>query len=176
MLDLAPIANRLFGIRQYWQDETRPSMEAANRAQFPISANTFPISKSPSRCRKPYSRRKIVHSGAPLDPIRRSCSQFRQYKWESRLLPAASGDRRRIERRHQAGRVAYTLPEIVKWLEVFVGRFFATTQFKRSVAVNGPKVSSGGSLSPRGDWRAPSDSSAAPWLEEVARLKAQLGL
>jgi len=73
-------------------------------------------------------------------------------------------------------RLAYALPEIVKWLEVFVGRFFATTQFKRSVAVNGPKVTSGGSLSPRGDWRAPSDSSAEPWLEDVRRLKAQLGL
>jgi NAD+ synthase (glutamine-hydrolysing) len=73
-------------------------------------------------------------------------------------------------------RIAYTLPEIVKWLEVFVSRFFATTQFKRSVAVNGPKVTSGGSLSPRGDWRAPSDSSATPWLEDVKRLKTQLGL
>jgi NAD+ synthase (glutamine-hydrolysing) len=73
-------------------------------------------------------------------------------------------------------RVAFALPEIVKWLEVFATRFFATTQFKRSVAPNGPKVTSGGSLSPRGDWRAPSDSSAAPWLEDIRRLKAQLGL
>ena len=40
---------------------------------------------------------------------------------------------------------------------VFVRRFFATSQFKRSALPNGPKVSSGGSLSPRGDWRAPSD-------------------
>lgn len=73
-------------------------------------------------------------------------------------------------------RVAYPLPEIVKWLEVFAKRFFQTSQFKRSVAPNGPKVSSGGSLSPRGDWRMPSDSSAAPWLEDIARLKVQLGL
>jgi NAD+ synthase (glutamine-hydrolysing) len=73
-------------------------------------------------------------------------------------------------------RRAFALPEIVKWLEVFTSRFFATTQFKRSVAPNGPKVTSGGSLSPRGDWRAPSDSSAAPWLEDIKRLKASLGL
>jgi NAD+ synthase (glutamine-hydrolysing) len=73
-------------------------------------------------------------------------------------------------------RAAFALPEIVKWLEVFASRFFATTQFKRSVAPNGPKVTSGGSLSPRGDWRAPSDSAAAPWLEDIRRLKAQLHL
>ncbi|HVY87661.1 MAG TPA: NAD(+) synthase [Hyphomonadaceae bacterium] len=73
-------------------------------------------------------------------------------------------------------RVAYDLRTIVKWLEVFTKRFFETTQFKRSVAPNGPKVTSGGALSPRGDWRMPSDSSPTPWLEEIARLKAQLGL
>jgi NAD+ synthase (glutamine-hydrolysing) len=76
----------------------------------------------------------------------------------------------------KSDRVSYDLPTIVRWLEVFATRFFAASQFKRSVAPNGPKVTSGGSLSPRGDWRMPSDSSAAPWLEDVARLKAQLGL
>lgn len=73
-------------------------------------------------------------------------------------------------------RIAFALPEIVAWLEVFAKRFFATSQFKRSVAPNGPKVTSGGSLSPRGDWRAPSDSSAAPWLDDIRRLKTQLGI
>ena len=73
-------------------------------------------------------------------------------------------------------RVAYDLPTIVRWLEVFTRRFFETSQFKRSAVPNGPKVTSGGALSPRGDWRMPSDSSAAPWLEDIARLKAQLGL
>jgi NAD+ synthase (glutamine-hydrolysing) len=73
-------------------------------------------------------------------------------------------------------KVAYDLPTIVKWLGVFAKRFFETTQFKRSVAPNGPKLTSGGSLSPRGDWRMPSDSSGAPWLEDIARLKTQLGL
>lgn len=73
-------------------------------------------------------------------------------------------------------RIAYDLPTIVKWLEVFARRFFGSSQFKRSVAPNGPKVTSGGSLSPRGDWRMPSDSGPAPWLEDIAQLKAKLRL
>ncbi|MFC5060935.1 NAD(+) synthase [Actinomycetospora atypica] len=66
-------------------------------------------------------------------------------------------------------RVAYDLPEIRRWLEVFAYRFFQFAQFKRSAVPNGPKVSSGGALSPRGDWRAPSDSSARIWLDEIER-------
>jgi NAD+ synthase (glutamine-hydrolysing) len=62
----------------------------------------------------------------------------------------------------------YDLPTIVRWLRVFLTRFHAN-QFKRSTLPNGPKVGSGGSLSPRGDWRQPSDSSAAAWLEELER-------
>jgi NAD+ synthase (glutamine-hydrolysing) len=61
----------------------------------------------------------------------------------------------------------YPLGEIRHWLEVFVERFFHISQFKRSAIPNAPKVGSGGSLSPRGDWRAPSDSSAAVWLAEL---------
>jgi NAD+ synthase (glutamine-hydrolysing) len=67
-------------------------------------------------------------------------------------------------------RVAYDLPTIKRWLTVFVRRFFETSQFKRSAVPNGPKVSSGGSLSPRGDWRAPSDASAAAWLVDLDRI------
>jgi NAD+ synthase (glutamine-hydrolysing) len=66
-----------------------------------------------------------------------------------------------------AARRAYTLAEIKHWLGVFVGRFFELSQFKRSALPNGPKISSGGSLSPRGDWRAPSDAKAAVWLAEL---------
>ena len=62
---------------------------------------------------------------------------------------------------------AYDLPTIRKWLEEFLWRFFKTSQFKRSALPNSPKVSMGGSLSPRGDWRAPSDGTAAPWLDEL---------
>jgi NAD+ synthase (glutamine-hydrolysing) len=64
-------------------------------------------------------------------------------------------------------RVEYDLPAIKKWLEVFLYRFFKLSQFKRSAIPNGPKVGSGGSLSPRGDWRAPSDSEAEVWLNEL---------
>ncbi|MDX1636356.1 MAG: NAD(+) synthase [Balneolaceae bacterium] len=63
----------------------------------------------------------------------------------------------------------YTLGEIKKWLKVFLERFFTKSQFKRSAIPNGPKVGSGGSLSPRSDWRAPSDSNAEIWLEELER-------
>jgi len=62
----------------------------------------------------------------------------------------------------------YDLPTIKKWLGLFLYRFFQTSQFKRSAMPNGPKVGSGGSLSPRGDWRAPSDSEATVWLKELA--------
>jgi NAD+ synthase (glutamine-hydrolysing) len=75
--------------------------------------------------------------------------------WPANLAPAA--------------RTAYDLPTIKRWLEVFLTRFFAASQFKRSAIPNGPKLTSGGSLSPRGDWRAPSDSSAAPGLEELRK-------
>ncbi|WP_315783401.1 MULTISPECIES: NAD(+) synthase [unclassified Bradyrhizobium] len=64
-------------------------------------------------------------------------------------------------------RNAYTLGEIRKWLEVFLKRFFAFSQFKRSAMPNGPKVVAGGALSPRGDWRAPSDGNAVAWLEDL---------
>ncbi len=66
-------------------------------------------------------------------------------------------------------RNAYDLATIRHWMEVFLRRFFAFSQFKRSAMPNGPKVSAGGSLSPRGDWRAPSDGNAAVWLAELAR-------
>ncbi|MDY7105639.1 MAG: NAD(+) synthase [Actinomycetota bacterium] len=66
----------------------------------------------------------------------------------------------------------YDLAAIVGWLRVFVRRFFQTSQFKRSALPDGPKVGSGGSLSPRGDWRAPSDASAAAWLAELDTIDA----
>jgi len=72
-------------------------------------------------------------------------------------------------------RAEYSLPEIRHWLQVFARRFFGFSQFKRSALPNGPKVSSGGSLSPRGDWRAPSDASARIWLEEIDREVPESG-
>ena len=67
------------------------------------------------------------------------------------------------------GQPSYPLPEIRHWLAVFARRFYSFSQFKRSALPNGPKVSHGGSLSPRGDWRAPSDMAATVWLEEIER-------
>lgn len=66
-------------------------------------------------------------------------------------------------------RPTYSLKEIRHWLGVFVQRFYSFSQFKRSALPNGPKVSHGGALSPRGDWRAPSDMSARIWLDEIER-------
>jgi NAD+ synthase (glutamine-hydrolysing) len=68
------------------------------------------------------------------------------------------------DRRHE-----YDLEEIAHWLREFLTRFFATSQFKRSALPDGPKVGSGGALSPRGDWRAPSDGNADAWLRELDR-------
>ncbi|MGK2867588.1 MAG: NAD(+) synthase [Mycobacterium sp.] len=66
-------------------------------------------------------------------------------------------------------RPQYSLTEIRRWLTVFAQRFYSFSQFKRSALPNGPKVSAGGALSPRGDWRAPSDMSARIWLEAIER-------
>ncbi|HVR29309.1 MAG TPA: NAD(+) synthase [Thermoanaerobaculia bacterium] len=66
-------------------------------------------------------------------------------------------------------RRAYDLPAIERWLELFLRRFFEQSQYKRSAMPNAPKVGTGGSLSPRGDWRAPSDASAHAWIEELRR-------
>lgn len=69
---------------------------------------------------------------------------------------------------HSAWREKYSYVDLKHWLGVFLKRFFAN-QYKRSAVPNGPKLASGGALSPRGDWRAPSDASSATWLDELAR-------
>jgi NAD+ synthase (glutamine-hydrolysing) len=71
-------------------------------------------------------------------------------------------------------RSEYDRGEIKRWLAVFLRRFFDTSQFKRSALPNAPKVGSGGSLSPRSDWRAPSDSHADAWLQELEREVPEL--
>ncbi|MGF7147141.1 NAD+ synthase (glutamine-hydrolyzing) [Sphingomonas zeicaulis] len=69
----------------------------------------------------------------------------------------------------ESGRNAYDLPTIRHWLNNFLFRFFQISQYKRSAIPNGPKVSGAAALSPRGDWRAPSDGTAAAWLAELER-------
>lgn len=73
----------------------------------------------------------------------------------------------------QEKQIAYDLATIRSWLEVFLKRFFAFSQFKRSALPNGPKVMAGGSVSPRGDWRAPSDGNAQAWLADLERVPEQ---
>jgi len=83
------------------------------------------------------------------------------HAWRAReagLWPAGFPDARKN---------AYELATIAHWLDRFVHRFFGFSQFKRSALPNGPKVSSAGALSPRGDWRAPSDAVATVWREEL---------
>ncbi len=70
----------------------------------------------------------------------------------------------------EAGHVArnqYDLAAIKRNLKIFLDKFFRTSQFKRTCIPNAPKVGSGGSLSPRGDWRAPSDSESVVWMREA---------
>jgi NAD+ synthase (glutamine-hydrolysing) len=87
------------------------------------------------------------------------------------LAHHAWGDRKRgswPELIPEDRRNEYPLGTVKHWLEVFLERFFHISQFKRSALPNAPKVGSGGSLSPRGDWRAPSDSAATTWLAELS--------
>jgi NAD+ synthase (glutamine-hydrolysing) len=86
-----------------------------------------------------------------------------EHAWGDATRGSWPGDIAESERR------AHGLAAIKKWLRVLLFRFFQTSQFKRSAMPNGPKVGSGGSLSPRGDWRAPSDAVATVWLEELER-------
>jgi NAD+ synthase (glutamine-hydrolysing) len=69
-----------------------------------------------------------------------------------------------------ADRREYGIREIKRWLGVFLERFFKFSQFKRSCLPNAPKVGSGGSLSPRSDYRAPSDAEAGAWLAQLERI------
>ena len=64
----------------------------------------------------------------------------------------------------------YGLAAIKHNLGIFLYRFFKLSQFKRTCMPNAPKVGSGGSLSPRGDWRAPSDSEATVWMEDLGKI------
>jgi NAD+ synthase (glutamine-hydrolysing) len=83
------------------------------------------------------------------------------HAWGDRASGRWPEDLREDQRRE------YSLSEIKCWLDVFIRRFYALSQFKRSCLPNAPKVGSGGSLSPRSDWRAPTDAEADVWLREL---------
>ena len=120
------------------------------------------------RCRAP--RRRSAPTRCRTSPCSTRCAtasaRRRSRSW--RCTPGATSEAGDWPPGFPADkRRAYDLAEIRHWLEVFAQRFFAFSQFKRSALPNGPKVSPGGSLSPRGDWRAPSDLPARIWLEEI---------
>ncbi len=85
------------------------------------------------------------------------------------LLRFGCGPRRIARLALHAFEGRYTLAEIRRWLLVFLERFFAN-QFKRECVPDGPKVGSGGALSPRGDWRMPADASPEIWLAEARSI------
>jgi NAD+ synthase (glutamine-hydrolysing) len=91
------------------------------------------------------------------------------------LADHAWGGQVRASAADGADEPTYDLATICKWLRVFLTRYFQQ-QYKRSALPDGPKIGSGGALSPRGDWRAPSDASASIWLAELDALEGQLGL
>ena len=101
-----------------------------------------------------HPARRPPDAGSPSSPGTRG-----------RTPPPATG--RRPSRK--ARRVSYDLGEVKHWLDVFIRRFFAS-QFKRSALPNGPKVAAGGTMSPRGDWRMPSDASPAAWLADLENV------
>ncbi len=84
------------------------------------------------------------------------------------LLRSGYGPAKTLLLAEQAFKGSYDRATILKWLRTFVGRFFSQ-QFKRSAMPDGPKVGSV-ALSPRGDWRMPSDATAAAWLRELETL------
>ncbi len=119
----------------------------SRRARRPRSALT--------RCRtSTCSTRCATGSGPPRSP-------------SSRCGPGAMPELALGRRLPDERRRAYSLPRSASGWSVFLSRFFAFSQFKRSAMPNGPKVAAGGSLSPRGDWRAPSDGNAEAWLRDL---------
>ena len=136
--------------RKSRQSLSRQPRARPRRAPKPKSA--------PMRCR--ISR---CSTSCATGSRRRRSRSWQQHAWEDPARgnwPPHFDDDRRI---------GYDLQQIRHWMEVFLTRFFAFSQFKRSAMPNGPKGPAGGSLSPRGDWRAPSDGNAAAWLAELER-------
>ena len=142
------------------------------------SRSSTPRSR-PSSCRPTRRRRHAEHA------VRRSGRTSCRISISTTSRATACGRRRSRSSRGTRGATprtargrrtfpdeakhAYTLADIKKWLGVFLYRFFEISQYKRSALPNGPKVVSGGNLSPRGDWRAPSDGNARVWLDELER-------
>ena len=110
---------------------------------------------TPARSRRRARRTPSARTSCRTSISTRCCATAtRRARWRS--SPGPRGRTTLLAGRDQAGH-----------LRNFLQRFFKASQFKRSCVPNAPKVGSGGSLSPRGDWRAPSDSEATVWLDEL---------
>ncbi len=124
--------------------------------------------RSPTRAARRASARTSCRTSTSTRSCATATRRPRSRSWRGRR--GTTRARARGPTHPTSQRNAYALAEIKKHLRTFCWRFFKTSQFKRSAAPNAPKVGSGGSLSPRGDWRAPSDSEATVWLEDVDRI------
>jgi NAD+ synthase (glutamine-hydrolysing) len=116
---------------------------------------------------------ELLRPGADGEIVQRSEDIVGPYELHDfflyHVLRFGSGPRRLARLGLHAFEGRYPLGEIRRWLLVFVQRFFAS-QFKRDCMPDGPKVGSGGALSPRGDWRMPSDASPALWIAEAEAI------
>ena len=147
------------------RDPATPSWPPRSRPSWCRPAPTGAIQSTES------DRRPLRAAG--LQPLLRDAAtasaRRRSPFWRWHAWADAGARRLAAPTSPETARRAYDLAEIKRWLRVFLTRFFELSQFKRSALPNGPKISSGGSLSPRGDWRAPSDASATVWLAELER-------
>ena len=157
--DPHPISHPLGGKTEQFGAATSPLLEAIVETQ--LSPELVPPRGGQVSSRK---RRSVLTSCRTSTSIISAGSAIGRARWPSSpttrgaTAPRATGQTCcRCERRHQ-----YDLATICKWLEVFLKRFFESSQFKRSALPNAPKVGSGGSLSPRGDWRAPATPRPMP--------------
>ena len=146
----------------------RSTRSSAPRSRRSWCRRRRPTRRAPAPAQR--GRRRALRA-AGLPPLPRAAVRLPAVEGRVPRAPRVGRPRpgRLAGARRSAERTEYDLPTICRWLRVFLRRFFHTSQFKRSALPDGPKVGSGGSLSPRGDWRAPSDATAAVWLAELDR-------
>ena len=140
-----------------------------------VPARERRLEPSPPRAPRRRSARTSCRISTSITSPATASARARWPSWPGTPGATRTAATGRICCRRTSG-TSMTCRTIKKWLEVFLYRFFKISQFKRSAIPNGPKVGSGGSLSPRGDWRAPSDSEAEVWLQGAAGKRPRLML
>ena len=165
--DADPVPHALGGAKRAVRRRRRRARSCRSSAPRSRRSSSPPTPRARSRARSRWSGRTSCRTSTCTTSRATACRRPR-----SRSSRGTRGATRpvgpwppRFPGRRASTRT--TSPTIRKWLRVFLVRFFAQSQFKRSALPNGPKVVSGGSLSPRGDWRAPSDGNANVWLDEL---------